>query len=174
MVSLNTFTHLDPFAAGILLATVPRSRLANLRLSSRLGLLGLGLASWSLGSYGSHPVGNMFAIFAGYQLIALGSAAFLVAALGAGKIAGFMLNRQLIYLGKISYGLYIWHRLAISLTLEACAMLGRGACDTEWLLLRAALSFAGTVVFASVSYRLLESPFLKLKRGFTYIPSRPV
>jgi peptidoglycan/LPS O-acetylase OafA/YrhL len=175
-VSLNTFAHLDPIAGGILLPTVPRNKLAGLALVSRIGLAVFALACWSLVSfsyYSAQPVAHTAVVFLGYPAIALGCAAFMVAALEAGKSAGFMLSRRLIYLGRISYGLYIYHRLAISLTLQACAAI-HGECDTEGLLMRTGLSFAGTVLLAAVSYRLLESPFLRLKRRFTHVPSRPV
>ena len=34
--------------------------------------------------------------------------------------------------------------------------------------------FALTVAVAAASYALVESPFLKLKRRFTFVESRPV
>jgi peptidoglycan/LPS O-acetylase OafA/YrhL len=36
------------------------------------------------------------------------------------------------------------------------------------------LGLALTIVLASLSYKFLESPFLKLKQRFAYIDSRPV
>ena len=110
-----------------------------------------------------------------YPAIAAGSAAIVMAALGSGKIAGgLMLNRGLIYLGKISYGLYIYYRFAISLALMACALADRGKYGRGGLLVRATLSFALCVALAAVSYRWLERPFLALKRRFTHVPSRAI
>ena len=174
-VAFNTFTRLDSMAVGILLASAPRERLANLPLPPRVGLVLFGLACWLLAAYFLFPSASGPATVACYSAIAAGSAAIVMAALGSGKIAGrLMLDRRLIYLGKISYGLYIYHRFAISLALMACAMADRGKFDFRGLLLRAALSFALCVALAAVSYRWLETPFLALKRRFTHVPSRAI
>ena len=39
--------------------------------------------------------------------------------------------------------------------------------------LRVLVAFALTVTMAAISYRWLETPFLKLKQRFTYVLSRP-
>jgi peptidoglycan/LPS O-acetylase OafA/YrhL len=76
----------------------------------------------------------------------------------------------LIYLGRISYGLYVFHVLGLmisdSLVPHAASNFGR-------YLLRTTLAFAITVGFAAASYRWLETPFLNLKQRFTHIFSRP-
>ena len=54
------------------------------------------------------------------------------------------------YLGRVSYGLYVFHVAAIRLT----ESLGVGA------------AFLLTVAAAAVSYRYLETPFLRLKDRF--------
>ena len=49
----------------------------------------------------------------GYPPVALGSGAFLLATLGAKSLrSGSALVRCLIYLGKISYGLYVYNKIA--------------------------------------------------------------
>ena len=40
--------------------------------------------------------------------------------------------------------------------------------------LTAALALVMTIACAMASYALLESPFLKLKKRFTIVPSRPI
>jgi peptidoglycan/LPS O-acetylase OafA/YrhL len=40
--------------------------------------------------------------------------------------------------------------------------------------LRAAAACAMTILVAAISYPFLETPFLNLKRRFTYVASRPV
>jgi peptidoglycan/LPS O-acetylase OafA/YrhL len=39
---------------------------------------------------------------------------------------------------------------------------------------RLVVIFALTVIVSAVSYAIIEAPFLKLKRRFTFIESRPV
>jgi len=72
-------------------------------------------------------------------------------------------------LGKISYGLYMFHFTGILLALTILHPVSR------WQLLGGrALGFALTLVLALASYRRVESPFLRLKDRFTTILNRPV
>jgi peptidoglycan/LPS O-acetylase OafA/YrhL len=181
----NTFTRIDPMAAGILLATVAEEKLRSMGALSRSGLVLGAVASWLFAAYYcdlASPANSTLRIMMGYPAVALGSAAFLAAALGAGSgIAGRCLfNRWTIYLGKISYGLYVYHYLAILLTKTfmfkfVLAWLLRAGWPL-WLgwPLYVALSLGSTVGLAACSYRCLEAPFLRLKQRFEYVLSRPV
>ena len=78
-------------------------------------------------------------------------------------------NGWVVRLGKISYGLYMWHAVAILI------MLGLLRPVWGWHLLAAkALGFVMTVILALASYRWIESPFLRLKDRFATVLSRPV
>ena len=57
-----------------------------------------------------------------------------------------------MYLGRISYGLYVYHGLALGMT-------------DSWVWPTAS-AFAVTLVAAAVSYHVYELPFLRLKRRF--------
>jgi peptidoglycan/LPS O-acetylase OafA/YrhL len=67
------------------------------------------------------------------------------------------------YLGKISYGLYIYHFPIIWLVSQIPDF---GVSEKFIPPLIFILSFIGTVVVASLSYFVLEKPFLKLKERF--------
>ena len=67
------------------------------------------------------------------------------------------------WLGKISFGLYVYHLLAIYLA-------SRFLTDA----LTSVVALALTVVFAALSYCFFEFPFLKLKQRFTKIVTRPI
>ncbi|MEP6635152.1 MAG: acyltransferase [Acidobacteriota bacterium] len=75
----------------------------------------------------------------------------------------FLSLRPLVWVGKLSYSLYLWH-------LPAIHMVGWRAGWHEWQLipLRLALSF----VLAVVSYYFIELPFLELKNRRLAVPSR--
>jgi peptidoglycan/LPS O-acetylase OafA/YrhL len=79
-------------------------------------------------------------------------------------------SSALVYLGRISYGLYVFHVLALMISSYTVrrpdSTLGR-------FLLRDAIAFAITVALSAASYRWLESPFLTLKQRFTHVLSRP-
>ena len=87
------------------------------------------------------------------------------------------LPKPIVYLGRISYGLYLFHELIYTLVFHTWkAQLLR---LTELLHLSSwagaigtAIAFCATVLLAHLSYRFYETPFLRLKRRFTFIPSR--
>jgi peptidoglycan/LPS O-acetylase OafA/YrhL len=69
-----------------------------------------------------------------------------------------VLNQSwLVYIGKISYGLYLWHYAIF------CEVQGR-----HWLLRQElAIELGLTVIATLISFYLIERPALKLKRRFT-------
>jgi peptidoglycan/LPS O-acetylase OafA/YrhL len=75
-------------------------------------------------------------------------------------------SRFLVYLGRISYGLYVFHLSAISLVEVPTSSRGR------WVFTVVG-SFGLTILLAALSYRFVESPFLKLKKRFTWVQSTP-
>jgi peptidoglycan/LPS O-acetylase OafA/YrhL len=77
----------------------------------------------------------------------------------------------LVYLGKISYGLYVYHLLAINLARNIVG--GRSDSPLHSILFWW-VALLLTIGFASASYRWLEAPFLRLKDRYTKVKSRPV
>ena len=176
----NSFTRLDSMAVGILVAVLPP---INLRFGGRALLVVIGIVSWFSAMYYCEipSEASLLKVTTGYPLIALGSGAFLVAGLGAWrKSAGSRIGRALIYLGKISYGLYVWNPVAVfgfQLFMRRVALrlwVTQGWPPwTEWPVY-ISLAFGANVALAAASYRWLEAPFLRLKSRFTYVESRPV
>ena len=75
----------------------------------------------------------------------------------------------LVYLGKVSFGIYIYHTVAIRASerlLERAEIVHPAAV--------LALTVILACLAAMISYKLLETPFLRLKERFTVIRSRPV
>ncbi|MEI8376493.1 MAG: acyltransferase [Planctomycetota bacterium] len=70
------------------------------------------------------------------------------------------------YLGKISYGLYMFHPIAISVALRLLSRLGW----THDIAIYPACTLA-TIGLAAVSYRFFESPFLRMKDRFAEVVS---
>jgi peptidoglycan/LPS O-acetylase OafA/YrhL len=176
----NTFCRLDPIAMGILVALAPRM---NPRPALRVALVLAGVASWMFAAhYCSLPLQvSALKVSIGYPAVALGSGAFLIAMLGAESFGtGSAMARCLTYLGKISYGLYVYSPVAKTF---AYVVLYRAfipkfaeagyAPWTPWAAF-VLFAFVLNVAMAAVSYRLLEAPFLRLKERFTRVPSREV
>ena len=77
-----------------------------------------------------------------------------------------MENDILNYLGKISYGLYMFHPIVIVLVIKSFVLFGMtsNAIYYPFIVLF-------TIVASGFSYFLIESRFLKLKQGFSKILS---
>ncbi len=164
----NTFAHLDSIAAGILLSVLLSGRLVGVsgRVRAALMLAGVSALIVRGHSVGLEPADALrwWPTVLEYPLVVLGCVALLVAFLDSG-----WRSRTLEYLGRISYGLYVYHMTCIYLTDR---YLG-GEPGLMHAGLRIFVSLGLTLSFAAVSYRLIEQPFLRLKSRFTVIESRP-
>ena len=177
---VNSFVQFQFFALGALFALGLRGRIPQLRFRWRLALMLAGIVLWLVGDGvfhikpgGTHPFAG---ITCAYTSVAIGCALIFLGFLG---IPSRYLPGKLVYLGKISYGLYVFHALALecswktvaSLNLHPASALGMvkvGAC----LIFVQVLAMAMTILLAAGSYEYLERPFLKLKERFTTIQSR--
>ena len=172
----NTFVRLDSIALGILLALLFHGRpTPRFGVPARLALLLLGTSAWLIvGHYCGlldpflTPAGGMI----GYPLMSFGGAAIFLSFLGASQDGfSFLKNPLLVYLGKISYGLYAFHQLALHLSERLFRQYHHPFQWTlSWL-----SALAMTFLLAIVSFRWLESPFLRWKqKSFTHVPSGAV
>jgi peptidoglycan/LPS O-acetylase OafA/YrhL len=96
-----------------------------------------------------------------YAVVAVG--VLLPAAFGSpgeGAVRRVLGHRRLLYLGVISYGIYLWHNAAME---KLVGTIGRDGTWVDFGLYLAA-GLVAAVVVASVSWRLLERPILQLKR----------
>ena len=166
----NTFTRLDPIALGILIALFSH-KLPQLSRRQRITLLCGGVATWiavyAFSVSSNPPKFSTWRMALGHPLTALASVAVLLSAMGSQH--AFLRNKLLLYLGKISYGLYVLHEFA-----HFCAArMIRGSTPLT-VIAQSAAGLALTILLAAASYRWLESPFLRLKERFAHVQSRPV
>jgi peptidoglycan/LPS O-acetylase OafA/YrhL len=82
------------------------------------------------------------------------------------RIIDFERFKFLSYLGKISYGLYMYHTILIVFVIN---MLIRFNYMKSWLLY--SISFAATIMVAAISYRFFEKPFITKKIKFSTVIS---
>jgi peptidoglycan/LPS O-acetylase OafA/YrhL len=125
-------------------------------------------------SYDGHP--TVAGAMIGWSMVLAGSVLFFLATLGTPER---FVPSWLAYLGRISFGLYMFHsfifhcvfnlRPQLLLKLVTAAHLPAAAAPVLGTLLVLALSIAA----AMLSYRFFERPFLKLKQHFTFVRSRP-
>jgi peptidoglycan/LPS O-acetylase OafA/YrhL len=173
-----TFSVLDAFALGALIAIALRGRLPDLPSSARVSLVIACLAGWVWICFpaAGQAARTEFELKLWYPITALGSAGILISALGVrGAIADVILHcKPLLHLGRISYGLYIWHPIAtfalnragLSTWLRDSGMRRLHNREIWAWFATELLLFAATLILASASYRWLESPCLKLKSRF--------
>lgn len=171
VVRSNTFMRLDVFAWGGLLACCFHGR--DLHVGAGLRALFLSVSLMMYWAVGMEPSGGYqgYAPLWTYLFAGIGSALCISAFLArpARSRLGFPL-KALSYLGKISYGLYLWHYPA---TWIAFNIYDGYRADALTMVLRTSIAAAITLLVSVVSYEFLEKPFLRMKRRYTYVASRP-
>jgi len=166
----NTLSRLDPIAAGILIALVLRGRIPGYNSLLRLIMLGCGIVSLAL-------VANFWKIhepvtlewiptLVGFPVVAFSCMLIVLGVLGM----PLRMPRVFVYLGTISYGLYVYQALGNFLS-GVVIPVHSGFLQ---LALRPIAALAITILLAATSYAFLETPFLKLKQRFAHIQSRPL
>ena len=159
----NTIARLDPIALGAILAFTLKGRAPEIRNAVRVVMCVAALASWWLIAKYLEQAGPTSVVTFGVSAVA--SVMLLTAVLRTETpLLRVPPLSWLVYLGRISYGLYVFHLFALAFVMQFAVSLG--------FELRILLSFLLTVALAAASYRLLEQPFLKLKKRFSYGSSR--
>jgi peptidoglycan/LPS O-acetylase OafA/YrhL len=171
----NSFVQFENFAAGILLCILLRDQSPRLSIPTRLLTLSSAAACWYIGVAVFHvrflgyaTIGG-FNLIAGYALGTLGSCLILIAFLGVSRK---LLPGWAIYLGRISYGLYVFHFLAFDIV--ARIFPHQVAVGSGIMLVKGAAALGIAILLASLSYRFFERPFLRMKERFEIVRSRPV
>ena len=107
------------------------------------------------------PVQSGFLYSGGLALLSLGTALIIVDfLLFPSRLSKIFEFRPLVWTGKISYGLYLWHYPVFEAS--------RQALESRLNpLVYEVFRFGAVFVTAAISYYFLEKPFLKLKRRFS-------
>lgn len=177
----NTLYHVDSIAWGAIGAYFAHANRLNLSILLRSVLLLTGVfvipAWFYCRGFAPFFEGNDLALYP------IGSLCCVLVVVSLYDLKALPWNNLLFkiwaYLGRISYGLYVFHMLA--LTWVVLQLYGHGFYQGEVIGMFSRIKLAAfaailslTILLAWVSYTFLESPFLKLKKKFTYIPSSPV
>jgi peptidoglycan/LPS O-acetylase OafA/YrhL len=140
----NTLARLDPIAGGALLSYMLAGRTPDVTAMRRVALVAAGgLGFLVAGGFAPH---DGWATVISYPVAAVSAVAILYASLGVP-----MRSAVAAYLGKISFGLYVFHAAILSLIPFVPAAL------------------VVTIAIAALSYRFLEAPFLRLKERFARV-----
>lgn len=165
------------FAAGTLLSLGLRGWVPGWSVPVRLAVFAAGLGAWfwallgfGVKSWDAHP--TPLGALAGWGLVLAGAVLIFLSLLGLDRRYA---PRWLTYWGRVSYGLYLFHSLVLYLTFGLLlGWFGTPALmDNEQggpvLWVGSALVFVVLFGMAHVSYRWLESPFLRLKDRFAVV-----
>lgn len=176
----NSFVQFQFFAAGMLLSIYMKGWQPRWPFAARVALFIAGVACWLSASIicevhadSPHTSTTPQAI-TGWLLILFGVILFFLSLYGAPKK---YMPSTLAYLGRISYGMYIFHITMFWIIYQIFKnelasfsnMIGLAEWKNE---VGFVIAFIATLAIALLSYRFFEKPFLRLKRRFTFIPSR--
>jgi peptidoglycan/LPS O-acetylase OafA/YrhL len=169
----NSLVHGGAIAMGIVSAVRLAGRAPRIHRHARIamflgGLLLLGSGNAAFGYADGHA--SLPHETAGMGCGLLGASLLFYAFLGAPQDGlGFPAARGLVSLGRISYGLYVFHYAVLDVVGYTLRRFTGRYLSWE----RFGISLAITLALAWASYRWFESPFLACRRRFTHIQSGP-
>jgi peptidoglycan/LPS O-acetylase OafA/YrhL len=173
------FSHFDAFATGALLTVWRPGRV------SKRAYAGLFASTLALGALASRRPLSLFprelgfplllgaghAYIWGYTLVNILSAGLMMLAMNDDVVRRVFEWRPLKYLGKVSYGVYVYHYLVLSLIdLVIARKMGRSVA-TQWLTV--GIGVPVTLAVSAISFRFFEEPILRLKDRW-FPATRPV
>ena len=175
-VNVLPFSHIDAFALGAYISRfeLPRPRLQLLTLAVIVPAIGLltdyitkGTLSTSLGY--DLPMTSFYKEVWGYSLLNYLFAVLIYCVARANFLAAILESAPLRYLGKISYGLYVYHYgiIAVCIALVRKYDLGYSLRSPQMFL----MAFGSSLLMASLSFHLLEKPIIDLKDKFFRVQS---
>lgn len=159
-VNVFTFTRLDQLVLGSMIAILETKSLLSKKYQGHYFLLTItGLAGTVFLDASHH--GLLKDVFK-HSFLGLLFAGIIMICTVQEEHALFkklLQNKVIQYLGKISYGIYVWHFISIPIV-------------NHFLKPNAACGFLlvcmVTIIVASLSFHFLETPFLKMKAKFQY------
>jgi peptidoglycan/LPS O-acetylase OafA/YrhL len=174
----NSFIQFQFFSTGALLALFLKGRTPKFHPATRVLLFVLSAVGLLAARFFFEtPVNSVLKVYelqvVGYSLENLSCMALFLSFLGEARIGA---SRFLVYLGKISYGLYVFHLGAIHAIEFLDVYLTRHASPSlrPSAVVDIPISLALTILVASLSYRYFEAPILRYKKRFEMIRTRPV
>jgi peptidoglycan/LPS O-acetylase OafA/YrhL len=170
-VNVLPFSHLDAFAFGAYISRfeLPRPRLQLLILSITIPLIGLltdfmtkGIVTSSLGY--DLPMTGYYKEVWGYTLLNYLFAVLIYCVARTGLFTTLLESAPMRYLGKISYGLYVYHYGVIAIVAALFRKYGLDYSMRSPQMFFAAMGI--TLLIATISFTLLEKPLINLKDKF--------
>lgn len=109
---------------------------------------------------------DMFLPHRGDWMTAIGASIFIVAAVSSARLSGQLQRKPLLFLGKISYSLYLYHMIV----LLSLVHLLNGKLDTALIVM---LAFVASFGAGTLSYYFVELPSIRLGKRLTSWGKKP-
>ncbi len=174
MVVYNTFAQFDTLSSGVILALFMGWNRDRPVLARCLRWLQwpLYVAIVWLFSHKNLGQGDVWHRTLDYVWVWMAGVGLVVVAIwGNGWLRAVLSYSRVVWLGKISYGLYMYHEIALWLR-------KRFMYKVPWFPNKEEIfaigTFALVIALAALSYYAYERKFLVWKRAWTRVPSRPV
>ena len=167
-------SHLDAFAFGAYVSqfSIPKARQQFFVLLAAVPIIGFAAQYAATGSFGMwQDLGYPFSLpkayqfVWGYSLLNYWFAVTIYAVAREGLFNRFLEMKVLKYLGKISYGMYVYHLAIIWFVARIRDFLPISG-EPMAKFLTALIALPITVLVASLSYYFMEKPLLNLKNRF--------
>jgi peptidoglycan/LPS O-acetylase OafA/YrhL len=170
-----TICRADSLLSGAWLALIVRGNLRAkvLRYAAPVFALALFLCAaiaWKTGNF-DWQINRAINLY-GYSVIAIGSTAFIGMSLRPGTLTVTVMRLNFLrFLGKYSYGIYIFHQIIFALVQITIAPILHAHIQSKFLfhLILPIAVLCITIPLAWFSYNFYEQPFLKLKKRFNYV-----
>lgn len=170
---INSLVQFQFFAAGGIIAVLNYRRSVRLSAALRCAMAFLAVMLWlvALGGFelGSGDPIRTRELVLGYGIALAGTVMFFLSILDARAVA----PQWILSLGRISYGLYVFHGFWLWLLFDTVPIWPRMQIFLRHAAFAGTLAFVATVATAALSYRYIERPILKIKRRFETIDTRP-
>jgi peptidoglycan/LPS O-acetylase OafA/YrhL len=166
LVLVETISYIPMFIVGALLAKYRLEIAAwysSLGFASRASILGCGVVCYT---YPYLIVSGAGHRFINEPVTTLGCVTFVIAALAAGRVSGVLRSRATVFLGRISYSVYLYHAMIL---ITAVHLLSR----------RTSLSVVGLIAIAvslpasALAYYLIEAPSIRWAKRLSEALSPP-
>ncbi len=164
------FSHIDAFGFGAFISQyrIPRARQQFWVLLIAVPVIGFVTQYLAYGDFGllqtlgyPFPIANGYKHIWGYSLLNYFFAVTIYAVAREGLFNRFLELGWMKYLGRISYGMYVYHFFLIYIVgrIQDVLPISYDAMQLPGLV----LSFVATLLVASLSYKFIEQPALTLK-----------
>ena len=170
----STFSCFDNLLFGCCLCALLRTTLRQQVLDTApriFALCALALTVAAIPNHGLDWKTSIFIPTVGFSLIGISCAALIAMSLRPGSRTKQLFTHPILrFFGKYSYGLYVFHYPLSGLLTKPVRLFVDAHLHRKVLgvFAGAVVVFIASTLAALLSYRLYESPFLKLKKHFTY------